>query len=417
MKIKKVLLAVFVLLIISIACACQINDTRKHEPATEEIISILEKNPEIKSMLIKSIEMAKEINPDKKTNPAQSLEEYYTFLDWSMKATPWNVLDKAQYPTFFEYIDQGIDYFYFILDQPLPELQGKGYYYNSLQYVEELRPWLVKCAKNWGEYLSTKESWKPEYYDLFLKDARFNLDKGWYEDPSNWHSFNDFFARHLSGPSARPIMSPNDNSVIVSPCDSSPQGIWKIDENSSIMSSLRPKSTEFSTIKQLLGEESSYVNAFAGGTLTHTFLNIDDYHRFHFPVSGIIREVRMIPAQEAAGGITTWDKQNKKYVLNSSEPGWQSIETRACVVLETPEYGLVAVMPIGMSQISSIVLESYLKPGVEVKKGDMLGCFQFGGSDVMMIFQKDVNFSLSVPMNGHVLMGEEYGRLSKTHQS
>ena len=37
--------------------------------------------------------------------------------------------------------------------------------------------------------------------------------------------------------------------------------------------------------------------------MTHSFLGITDYHRYHFPVSGIIREVRLIPALDAAGGV------------------------------------------------------------------------------------------------------------------
>ena len=91
------------------------------------------------------------------------------------------------------------------------------------------------------------------------------------------------------------------------------------------------------------------------------------------------------------------------------------IETRALVVLETEKYGLVAVLPIGMSQVSSVQLEDSVKVGANVKKGDPLGCFLFGGSDIVMHFQKSVEFELTVPEKEgryeHRLMGEEYGRL------
>ena len=52
--------------------------------------------------------------------------------------------------------DQSLDYFYFINDQPLPELKGKGYYNNSLQYHEPYRTWMILFTKDWGMYLSTK---------------------------------------------------------------------------------------------------------------------------------------------------------------------------------------------------------------------------------------------------------------------
>ncbi len=55
--------------------------------------------------------------------------------------------------------------------------------------------------------------------------------------------------------------------------------------------------------------------------------------------------------------------------------------------------------------------------GNVVKKGDMLGYFLFGGSDFVLLFQSNVDFKLTVPreIDGtykHVLMGEEYGKLT-----
>ena len=42
-----------------------------HEPITEELIAILEANPTVKALLQKSIDAAKKINPDKKTENIQ----------------------------------------------------------------------------------------------------------------------------------------------------------------------------------------------------------------------------------------------------------------------------------------------------------------------------------------------------------
>src|SRR4030043_1834184 len=70
----------------------------KHEPITEQLITMVEHNSELKRMLINSIEIAKKINPDKATNPAQTLNEYYFFIDWAAKAMPWSILKDSKYP-------------------------------------------------------------------------------------------------------------------------------------------------------------------------------------------------------------------------------------------------------------------------------------------------------------------------------
>ena len=308
---------------------------------------------------------------------------------------------------------------------PLEELEGKGLYNNSLQYAEPYRSWLIDFTKQWGEFLSTEESWSDEYYELAREDERFGLDKDWYEDKSNWNSFNDFFSRYLASADQRPIASPEDDSVVVAPADSTPQGIWQIDDNNEIVQKEGAviKSKTFNSIADLIGEGSEYSDAFAGGVLTHTFLDVYDYHRYHFPVSGVIREVRMIPQDDAVGGAVVWDAEIEKYVLHADTPGWQMIETRACVIVETEAHGLVALLPIGMSQVSSVNLEDTVRVGETVKKGDMLGWFLFGGSDYVMLFQKEAGFELTAPIENqeggfeHIFMGEEYGRFGGAEQS
>ena len=425
MKTKKALtwlLSVLILLpLLSFNALAQGNNSAqtKHEPITEQLIMMVEHHSEVKRLLITSIEIAKKINPDKITNPAQTLEEYYSFIDWAAKAMPWCILQNLPYSKLYDQIDQSLDYFYFINDQPLPELKNKGYYNNSLQYHEPYRTWLIQFVKEWGMYLSKEGSWKDGYYRKALEDESFGLQKGWYEDPSKWKTFNDFFARYLKSPDQRPIASPNDSSILSSPADSKPQGAWKIDKHSNIVhkKGVTIKSNVFKSIPVLIGGESRYKNAFANGTLTHTFLDVNDYHRYHFPIGGMIKEVRIIQSDDAAGGITTWDAKTKRYVLDSNTPDWQNIETRGCVILETSQYGFVALLPIGMSQVCSVNFEDTVKVGNAVKKGDMLGYFLFGGSDFVLLFQKKVDFKLTVPKDNsgsykHVLMGEEYGRLT-----
>jgi len=406
----------FILFLFTFSCSKNV----KHEPMTQELISMVETNAEIKTLLVKSIDKAKEVNPDKKTNPAQTLAEYYDFIDWAAKALPWNILKDQNYPKIYEQIDQSLDYFYFVMDQPLTELEGKGLYRNSLQYYEPFRSWLIKFVKTWGAYLDTEVSWNDQYYKKVYEDERFGLQKGWYEDPSKWKTFNQFFSRYLKSPDQRPISKSDNPAVIISPADSVPQGVWEIDENSNLKDKegAQIKSSVFYSIKDLLGKDSAYKESFANGILTHTFLDVHDYHRYHFPVGGTVKEINIIHQDDAVGGIMSWNKEKNKYTLDAEISGWQFIETRGCVIIDTEKYGLVALIPVGMSQISSVNFEKEVKAGAKFKKGDMLGYFLFGGSDYVMIFQKKAGFKITAPKSDdmktykHTLMGEEFGILT-----
>lgn len=396
------------------------NDAKEYSELTKSFISMLDEDPGLKAMMVESIEKAKAINPDPDTNPGQTLEQYYDFIEWSGKCLPWEVIKQPAGRTLFNKLDQSLCYAYFVFDQPLDELKDKGYYYPSLQYHEPVRSWLIEYAKTWGEFLSTSESWNDDCYEAIAADSKFNMDKGWYEDPSNWHSFNDFFHRYLSSPEARPVAAPDDNSILVSPADSKPQGVWTIDDDSKLIHHAGAviKSARIVSVRELVGETSAYGDVFAGGTLFHTFLNVNDYHRYHFPLSGTIKEIEVIAGDDAAGGITVWDKESCNYILECETPGWQMIETRGRIILETPEFGLVALLPIGMSQVSSVNFESNLHIGTVVKKGDLMGWFDMGGSDFVLLFQKGVKLDLQVPYDEdgtyrHLYQGNTIGVLSK----
>jgi len=412
------------LILVILLTSCISNNSEKkaqYGEATKELIEMVENNSEIKSMLIASIDKAKQINNDRNTNPAQNLQEYYEFVSWAETSMPWTLLKKSEYPEIYDHILQSVVYFYFLIDQPLPELEGKGYFNNSLQYYEPYASWVTRFCKSWGKYLDTEGSWNDEYYQMALHDEKFGLQNGWYEDPSNWKTFNQFFSRYLSSPDMRPVADPDDNSVVASFADSEPQGVWKIDGNSNIMQKegVPVKSATLNSIVKLIGEDSQYKNEFINGTFTHSFLNVNDYHRYHFPLSGTVKEVRVIPGINPTGATLFWDAENNRYAFDPSFVGWQSVETRGCVIIETREYGLVALLPTGMAMVGSVNFEKSVKVGAKVNKGDMLGYFLFGGSDFIMVFQEQVNFVLDAPKQEgtdyykHLLMGERLGFLSK----
>jgi len=406
----------FLLLLTSVPACSDTAVDDQHAQATVELMALADNNPEFKALLVKSIALAKAENPDRQTNPAQTLGEFYDFIDWATVCMPWNILKNQSYPLIYEQIDQSLDYFYFAIDRPLPELEGKGLYRNSLQYYEPFRSWMIGFIKAWGAYLDTPASWSNDYYLAAYNDKRFGLDMGWYEDPSNWTTFNEFFARYLKNPDQRPIAQPDDQSVVVAPADSVPQGVWEIDADSNLVNKAGAviKSSTVYSIKDLLGGDSAYKDAFANGVLTHTFLDVNDYHRYHFPVGGTVKEMKIIAQDDAVGGTISWSPERNKYLLDAATPGWQFIETRGYVIVQTASYGLVAVMPVGMSQVSSVNFEDDVQVDATFQKGDMLGYFLFGGSDCVMLFQKEAGFQLTAAGNDtdgyqHVLMGKTFG--------
>ena len=388
----------------------------EHEDITWDLITMIEHNAELKGLLETAIFQAAQMNPDRDTNPVDSLESFYDFMDWSIRAMPWEITPTKKYAGLYDRIDQSMGCFYFILDQPLQELADKGYYHNSLIYHEPFRSWLVKFTSEYGDFLNTEASWCDEYYQEALKNEDFHLQDDLFEEPSNWKTFNDFFARKLRDPSVRPVDEPENDSAVVSPADSVPQGVWQIDDEGCVVMNegetedgIPIKTGTLTKVAALL-EGSAYADAFAGGMLTHTFLDVNDYHRYHFPLSGTVKEVFVIPADDAPGGVITWDAQAGRYKEYYSEIyGWQSLETRGVIIMETEQGAAVALVPVGMCEVSSVNFEETVAAGAKVHKGDPMGFFLFGGSDIVMIFSKEAGFEMTAEPKQHMDMGRLYG--------
>ncbi|CAG8454284.1 9384_t:CDS:2 [Dentiscutata heterogama] len=256
--------------------------------------------------------------------------------------------------------------------------------------LTELSQWIVYFSCALGQFLNTPESLTEESLRTFYDTESYTMSN--YEAPrGGWHSFNDFFARKLL-PGARPIDSPSDPAVIVSPADSTFNGAWDINDDSIVVLKEIPW-----TIGELLAN-SQYKDEFVGGIFMHSFLVPYNYHRVHAPIDGIVIEAKVIPGQAYCDVTVKKDAQGKMILRPSRKflrkdeldvpdpPGYQFCQARGLVIIDSPKVGKVAVLPVGMAQVSSVILST--KVGGELKKGDEIGYFQFGGSDVCLVFQK-----------------------------
>ena len=53
--------------------------------------------------------------------------------------------------TLYQRLDQGLCFLFFVSDQPLPQLSGRGYFNNSLQYYPPYNDWLRTFVRSWGK--------------------------------------------------------------------------------------------------------------------------------------------------------------------------------------------------------------------------------------------------------------------------
>ncbi|HEX7414810.1 MAG TPA: phosphatidylserine decarboxylase, partial [Bacteroidia bacterium] len=305
-------------------------------------------------------------------------------------------------------VNDHLSAFYFIADQePVLSLQNKVIPYNKALPLTPFSKWLVDYANALGAFHDTPESLNKESEQSFYDSPYYNMKE--YSRPhGGWKTFNQIFARHFK-PGYRPIAAVSDNSILVMPADSTFKGQWEIRKDSNV------------TVKNLnwqiseLLEGSPYKDRFENGMFMHSYLSPTDYHRQHAPVGGKVLEARVIQGQVYQEVEAISVKENPeahtlklKRVYDSSDlAGYQFAQTRGLIVLDTP-IGLVAVLPIGMSQVSSVIITAEV--GVTVRKGEELSYFQFGGSDIILVFESASNVSLIAQPMVHYKMGTKIGQ-------
>jgi phosphatidylserine decarboxylase len=221
--------------------------------------------------------------------------------------------------------------------------------------------------------------------------------------PGGWRTFNQFFARHVK-PGARPIDALHDDSVIVCAADSTFVGAWEISEDSKIT----VKGVEWSILELLEGSE--YADRFKGGIFTHAFLSTTDYHRLHVPVAGEVLESMVIQGQVWLDVLATPDEdqpgtsrlQTIRHLDIQDATNYQFAQTRGLLVIDSP-IGLVAVMPIGMAQVSSVIMTAEV--GRTLHKGEEFAYFQFGGSDHIVLYEAAANVTITAEVGEHYNQG------------
>jgi phosphatidylserine decarboxylase len=181
-------------------------------------------------------------------------------------------------------------------------------------------------------------------------------------------TFNEFFHRALK-PEVRPIDP--DPAAAVLPADGRHLAFADVDAADGFY----VKGAKF-TVAQLLGDPG-LAERFVAGSMLISRLCPSDYHRFHFPVSGVPSEARLISGRLFSVNPIALRTRILYLVRNK----------RFVTLIESPEFGTVAMVEVGATNVGSIT-QGFI-PGQPAGKGDEKGMFAFGGSCVITLFERN----------------------------
>jgi phosphatidylserine decarboxylase len=221
------------------------------------------------------------------------------------------------------------------------------------------------------------------YYDSPLSKgkidaviAELGIDRSEFAEPADYASFNAFFIRRLK-PEARPVNA--DPKVLVSPADGRVLVFPRLEAG--LFAPV--KGHPFSLQKMLPRHAERYM----GGALAIVRLCPADYHRYHFPCAGRISHYEDIP-----GGLHSVNP-----IALASGADVFGANKRSCTLIDTEKAGTICYMEVGAFGVGSIV--NTQREGA-VEKMDEKGCFKFGGSTVVLVFEPGkIEFSADLVAN------------------
>jgi phosphatidylserine decarboxylase len=229
-----------------------------------------------------------------------------------------------------------------------------------------------------GSWIS-KAAWEAGVWDQIVYDA----NKPGY----GYDSWNSFFIRKLV-PGARPFQGDPNVNVDIG-CETTP---WQYENNVELETDFWVKDLNYSLL-DILGGQEQWAKLFKGGQIYQGFLSATHYHRWHAPLDGTIVRSWVQPgtyfAQRPGQGEDsgTWEG-------TESQPYLGHVAARAIFIFEHKLCGYVALICIGMVEVSTCVIEPpfMVEEGsepVSITRGTEIGHFEFGGSTHMMVFQRD----------------------------
>jgi len=205
-----------------------------------------------------------------------------------------------------------------------------------------------------------------DFYHIKMEDFKPS-------DPTVYATFADFFVRQHT-PQSRPIFEEHDMTKAVVVADSR----VVVYPSVSVTKALWIKGRNFTIANLLLDSEKA--SPWIDGAVASFRLSPQDYHRYHSPVTGRVSWFQHI------GG----DYYQVDPICLSSSVDILTRNARCCIGIETEEFGMVLFVAIGATNVGTVEIHApFRKAGTKVNKGDEIGIFQFGGSSIIVAFEKD----------------------------
>jgi phosphatidylserine decarboxylase len=280
-----------------------------------------------------------------------------------------------------------------ILDWPMGTEAGTKVFLNP-----KVNRQLKKLLNEWAVYLRSPDSryvlnddprtgWfgqdAKEAMPTFVQDFKCNPDLPYH----GFTSWDNFFTREFRE-GRRPVASPEDDTVIANACESAP---YKIAKNIKKRDKFWIKGQPYSLDHLMAGDP--FVEQFVGGTIYQAFLSALAYHRWHSPASGRIVKTTVIDGSYYAEALVegfdpAGPNRSQGYITHTAARGLVFIQA------DNPDIGLMAVLFVGMAEVSSCEFTVY--EGQHVSKGDQLGMFHYGGSTHCLIFRPEVKLEFDM---------------------
>ncbi len=179
-------------------------------------------------------------------------------------------------------------------------------------------------------------------------------------------SFNDFFIRKLKA-DARPLA----NTEAIIPAD----GRFLFYQDVEACDGFVIKGEKFS-LASLVGSDA-LAQHYHAGSMVLGRLCPTDYHRFHFPCSGTPSLPRMINGPLYSVNPIALQQNLKRFAQNK----------RCVTTLNSEHFGQVLLIEVGATNVGSI--HQTYRAEQSHPKGDEKGYFSFGGSALVLLFEKD----------------------------
>lgn len=208
----------------------------------------------------------------------------------------------------------------------------------------------------------------------FIKFHSLDLSECLEVDPLKYSTFNDFFYRKLK-PGSRPIYSPQDDRVVVSPADCRCTAYNSVDEATEFW----VKGRNFTLAKLFNGNFDNLqdTSLFKPSECSLGIFRLapQDYHRFHSPVTGTVKSIKHIDGE--------YYTVNPMAIRSELDVFGENVRT--LISIETEDFGNVIMVAVGAMMVGSIVLT--INEGDTLARGDEVGYFKFGGSTILLLFE------------------------------